>query len=148
MPVENPKEVLVVGAGVGGLEVALALRSLAPGSVNVRMLAPERHFTYRPLSVEEPFGRSRTVQVELAAIAEERNFELVRDALDRIDVHGHRVTTQDHRSFGYDALVLALGARATVAVPGALTFRGPRDVPRLRAALEELRDVEHPHVVF
>ena len=142
------KEVLVVGAGVGGLEVALALRTLAPGSVRVRMLAPERHFTYRPLSVGEPFGRSRTVQIELASIARDRGFELVRDAMDRIDAAAHRVTTQDGRTLDYDALVLALGARAAVAVPGALTFRGPRDVTRLRAALEELRDVERPHVVF
>src|SRR3982751_1760557 len=133
-----PKDVLLVGAGVGGLEAALALRPLAPGSVNVTVLAPERHFTYRPLSVGQPFGRSRTVQVELAAIAAERGFTLVRDALDRVEPEAHRIVTQDGRTLGYDALVLSLGARPAVAVPGALTFRGPRDVPRVTEALEPL----------
>src|SRR5215213_2251798 len=114
MPTHDPTEVLIAGAGVGGLETALALRTLAPGSVRVRMLAPERHFTYRPLSVGEPFGRSRTVQVELARIAEERGFDLMRDALDRIDVDAHRLVTQDGRTLAYDALVLALGARPAV----------------------------------
>ena len=144
----DPKDVLIVGAGVGGLETALALRTLAPASVNVRMLAPERHFTYRPLSVGEPFGRSRTMQVELARIAQERGFELIRDALDRVEPGKHRVITQDGRRLGYDALVLALGARPAAAVPGALTFRGPRDVPRVTKALDALRGNEHPKVVF
>src|SRR5215213_3446172 len=115
MPTHDPTEVLIAGAGVGGLETALALRALAPTSVRVRMLAPERHFTYRPLAVGEPFGRSRTVQVELARIAEERGFELVRDALDRVEPDEHRVRTQDGRSLAYDSLVLAMGARPAVA---------------------------------
>jgi sulfide:quinone oxidoreductase len=144
----DPREVLIVGAGVGGLETALALRALAPGSVRVRMLAPERHFTYRPLAVGEPFGRSRTVQVELSRVAEERGFELIRDALDRIDPGAHRVHTQDGRRLDYGSLVLALGARPVAAVDGALTFRGPRDVPRVSEALQRLRTLERPRITF
>ena len=45
---------------------------------------------------------------------------------------------EDGRTVGYDHLVLALGARAKDALPGALTFGGPADVERLRIALEEL----------
>jgi sulfide:quinone oxidoreductase len=112
------------------------------------MLAPERHFTYRPLAVGEPFGRSRTVQVELARIAEERGFELIRDALDRIEPDAHRVHTQDGRRLDYGSLVLALGARPVAAVDGALTFRGPRDVPRVSEALQRLRTLERPRIAF
>src|SRR6266536_1819670 len=47
--------VLVAGAGVAGLETALALRALAPEFVSVELVAPETEFTYRPLAVTEPF---------------------------------------------------------------------------------------------
>ena len=48
----------------------------------------------------------------------------------------------------YDTLLLALGARAEEAVPGALTFRGPEDSARLRAALEHLHAGEPLRVAF
>src|ERR671930_630440 len=38
----------------------------------------------------------------------------------------------------YDALLVAVGARADVAVPGALTFSGPRDVGAFRRLLDDL----------
>jgi sulfide:quinone oxidoreductase len=130
--------VLIVGGGVGGLETALALKALASDSVDITMLAPQRHFVYRPLAVNEPFGRAGTVQVELAAIAEERGFELVRDTLDSVDPDAREVLTQDGRRIAYDELVLAMGAWPVAAVPGAFTFRGPRDSARLQEALEAL----------
>ena len=48
----------------------------------------------------------------------------------------------------YDALLLALGARPEEAIPGALTFRGPDDVVRLRDALERLHSGEPLRVAF
>jgi NADH dehydrogenase FAD-containing subunit len=47
--------VVVGGAGVAGLETALALRALANGLVSVQLVSPEIEFTYRPLAVAEPF---------------------------------------------------------------------------------------------
>jgi hypothetical protein len=49
------QRVLVAGAGVAGLETALALRALAPDVASVELLAPEREFVYRPMAVAEPF---------------------------------------------------------------------------------------------
>src|SRR5438270_11263250 len=138
------KNVLVAGGGVGGLEAVLALRALAPGSVRVRMLSPDTHFAYRPLSVAEPFGRARPVRVDLAALAAERDVELVHGAVARIE--DRWVVTTEDDAFDYDALILAVGARPAVAVPGSLTFRGPRDVDRVRAALERLADEERPQI--
>jgi sulfide:quinone oxidoreductase len=140
--------VLVAGAGVGGLEAALALRARAGEFVRVDVMAPERCFTYRPLSVNEPFGEAGTVQAQLRDIAAERGFGLIRDALESVDAAGKRVRTQDGTMLGYDALVLALGARPVTAVPGAVTFRGPRDVRRLAAALEAVADRPSPAITF
>ena len=145
---DDRTRVLIGGAGVGGLEAALALRAIAPERLRVDVLAPERHFTYRPLAVGEPFDRSRTVQADLRAIASERGFGLIRDVVGRVDTDTNRVVTQGGQVLEYDALMLSLGARPRTAVPGALTFRGPRDAERLRGALEAVAELPEPSITF
>ncbi|MEA2124444.1 MAG: sulfide:quinone oxidoreductase [Solirubrobacteraceae bacterium] len=141
------RNVVVVGGGVGGLEAALALCSLAEDRVSVTMLATERHLVYRPLSVGVPFGKAQLLRAELAAIAAERGFALRHERLTAVDLDAQTVTTGTGVR-DYDALVLAIGATATPAVGGALTFTGPRDIDRLRTALEELASHGGGRVVF
>jgi glycine/D-amino acid oxidase-like deaminating enzyme len=45
--------VLVVGAGVAGLEFVLALAERAPDRADVEVVAPESGFGYRPFAVAE-----------------------------------------------------------------------------------------------
>jgi sulfide:quinone oxidoreductase len=49
-----------------------------------------------------------------------------------------QIDTRDGPPVRYDALLLALGAHPTLAVPGALTFAGPRDVLALKEAIDDL----------
>jgi sulfide:quinone oxidoreductase len=139
---------VIVGGGVGGLEAALALKSLAFDHVDVTMVTPERHFTYRPLAVGEPFGVATAWRFELDAIARESNFTLIRDALDHVDPNLSRIVTQDRATIDFDALILAIGARAREAVPGAITFRGPQDAERVSEALRNLPSGEPSRIVF
>ena len=131
--------VLVAGGGVAGLETVLALQELAGDRLEIELLAPGRHFTYRPLAVAEPFGSGAVRRLSLAAIAADRNVRLHRDAVARVLPGERLVETQDRKRIAYDALVLALGARPVEAVPGALTFRGPRDAGRVAEIVERLR---------
>ena len=143
------RTVLIAGGGVGGLEAALALQSLAGERFDIELLAPERHFTYRPLAVAEPFGRAATIKVEVARIAADRGFGVTRDALDSVLTEERAVVTHDGCQIAYDDLVLALGARPRVAVPGALTFRGPQDVARVTKALHAVEtDCHRLRVAF
>ena len=48
---DSRMDVVVAGAGVAGLETALALNAIAREHVAVEVIAPEREFTYRPLAV-------------------------------------------------------------------------------------------------
>jgi len=48
--------VLVAGGGVAGLATVLALQDAAGDRVARELLAPARHFVYRPLAVVEPFA--------------------------------------------------------------------------------------------
>ena len=132
------QHVVIAGGGVAALEAALALRALAAGRVHVTVLAPDRHFTYRPLAVGEPFGQGHATRYELQAIADDRGFAFVRDAVATVDADARELDTQDGYRIRYDRLVLALGARPRRSVEGALAFRGPQDAPRVAEALREL----------
>jgi sulfide:quinone oxidoreductase len=127
--------VLVVGGGVAGLETALALRSLAPGLVDVEILAPEHHFWYRPLAVAEPFGLGTAGSFELADLAAEAGALFTPGALEHVNT-ARKVAVETHGvELEYDSLVIAAGARPEPALRGALTFRGPADSDTFRSLL-------------
>jgi sulfide:quinone oxidoreductase len=136
MPANRPPKILVAGGGIAGLETVLALQSLAPGSFDIELLAPERHFVQRPTGTGAPFEPIRAIRSELSAIAEDCGIDLTRDALDRVDAAGHQAVTQGGGRMAYDVLVLALGARPVAAVDGALPFRGWQDAAAVEDALE------------
>jgi sulfide:quinone oxidoreductase len=148
MPTSRPTRVLVAGAGVAGLEAVLALQSLAGDRLELELLAPERHFIYRPLAVTEPFSAGSARRIPLAAIAADRGVLLQRDALARVLPDDHAVETQGGARLEYDSLVIALGARPVEAIRGALTFRGPQDAGRVAEIVEGLREGALRRVAF
>ena len=133
-----PFHAVIAGGGPAALEGALKLQLLAGDRVRITLVAPEPAFPYRPLSVAEPFGLAPVVRFSLPRLAAERGFAYVQDALASVDVAARQLRTTGGETIAYDALLVAIGARAEVALPGALTFRGSEDVPALRNALEAL----------
>ncbi|MFZ0974861.1 MAG: hypothetical protein WAN22_21710, partial [Solirubrobacteraceae bacterium] len=94
--------VLIAGGGVAGLEALLALRDLAGDRVDLRLLAPEAEFVYRPMAVGEPFGRGRADRQPLAEIASEFEAELVQAALVEVDAVGRAAVTGAGQRVPYD----------------------------------------------
>jgi sulfide:quinone oxidoreductase len=116
--------------------------------VEVELLAPEHHFFYRPLAVAEPFDAGRVHRWELDDLARAAGAQFTPGALERIDARSHVAETDLGLVLEYDAVMLACGATPHVAVPGALTFRGPADVDALRDLLDEVARGEVERVVF
>src|SRR5215216_2293648 len=94
MPSYRPTRVLVAGGGVAGVETVLALQALAGDRLQIELLAPGRHFTYRPLAVAEPFHSGSVQRIPLDAIAADRGVRLHRDALGRVSGDERAVETQ------------------------------------------------------
>jgi sulfide:quinone oxidoreductase len=140
--------VVVAGAGVAGLEMALALEAIAREYVSVELIAPEREFTYRPLAVAEPFQVGEVRRFPLDRLVGGAGAELRNGSLVGVDAEAKRALLGDGQSVDYDALVLALGAQPRDAVPGALTFRGPEDRPVLAGLLERVTAGELRRLVF
>jgi sulfide:quinone oxidoreductase len=133
----TPFHVVVAGAGVAALEAALALRALAGDLVRVELIAPEAEFTYRPLSVAEPFRTDEVRRFPLETLVDAAGATLRSDSLASVEPEQKRVHLADGDAVDYDAFVLAVGTRPREAVVGALTFRGPQDGPALVALLEQ-----------
>jgi sulfide:quinone oxidoreductase len=79
---------------------------------------------------------------------EDFDVELVRDTLDWVAPDVQRVLTGAGDEIGYDALVLALGARRRPAWDHVLTFGGPGDSDAMRALVDEVERGDVASVAF
>jgi sulfide:quinone oxidoreductase len=140
--------VLIAGGGVAALEAALALRALAVDRVDIELVAPEHEFTYRPLSVAEPFRVGEMRRFPLDRLAEAAGARLREGSLASVDADRQIVRTLAGDELEYDFLVLATGARPVVAVPNALTFGGSQDGPRIATMLEDAVSGRLRSIVF
>ena len=107
--------------------------------VEVEILDPADAFVYRPLLVAEPFGlETHMTTLDLAPIVEAAGGRHIRDALESVQPAERIVTTASGTRIGYDALVVAPGARPVEALPGALTFGADAERGRFGELLGEL----------
>ena len=132
-----PLRVLVAGGGVAGLETVLALRALAGRRVAITLLAAEPEFVVRAGAIGEPFDRSLGRRLVLSEVAAEQEATLVVGRLRGVEPAA-RVAITDLGRLHYDVLVVAAGAVATEALPGAVTFRGGAEVGAMRAVVDDL----------
>jgi sulfide:quinone oxidoreductase len=147
-PKNDELRVLIAGGGVAALEAALALQHEAVGRVRVELVAPEEHFTYRPLAVAEPFRVGEVRTFPLGEMVEAAGATLRGDTIASVDTDAHVVRTGAGKRISYDVLLLAFGARPVEAVPGALTFRGPEDGPGLARILADAKEGRGRRLAF
>lgn len=140
--------VVIAGAGVAGLEAALALHAVAEDRVSVEVVSPDTEFVYRPLAVAAPFGAGEVRRFPVRNLVEDANASLTEATVRSVDPDRKTVETADGGELDYDLLLLALGARAVPAVPGAVTFRGPGDEAALGDVLRATREGAVRRLVF
>ena len=135
--------VAIAGGGVAALETLLALRALAPELTEITMIAPNAEFVYRPMTVREPFAYPEASRYALAPIAADHGARLVAEELAWIDPQQRIAYTASNAQVEYDALVLALGARAQPRYEHAITV----DDRKLDETMHGLiQDVEEGYV--
>jgi sulfide:quinone oxidoreductase len=121
-PSPDKLRVVIVGAGVAGLECLLALSHLAPEHADVTLIAPNSEFVYRPMTVGEPFAHGAAARYSLQRIASDADAELLAGELDWIDPERQSIQTKTGETIEYDALVLALGAHVHTRYKHAITI--------------------------
>lgn len=140
--------IIVAGAGVAGLEGLIALRELAGERIELELIAPEREFEYRPLAVLATFGEAPRTAIDVASIAGAVGAHVVEDAVTAVDPARRSVVLRSGAPRPYDGLLLAPGARAVEAVPGAITFGVPGGGARVRAVLAAAESGRMHRLVF
>jgi sulfide:quinone oxidoreductase len=134
----STKRIVIAGGGFAALEAALALQALAKERVQITLISPNAGFAYRPSATLEAFDDAPPITYGLDAIAADLGATYHRAGLEAVASQPRWVRLDSGMKLGYDFLILAVGARASVGVPGALTFRDQRDLGRLRILLDEV----------
>jgi sulfide:quinone oxidoreductase len=140
--------VVVAGGGFAAVEVALALRAIAGREPGISLVSPDPVLAYRPAATLEAFSDASPLVFDLSTIAADLGVRYHRTRVESVDRARRRVGLRSGGRLTYDALVLATGARASVGIPGAMTFRDQRDLPGFRDLLRELDEDRVGSLVF
>jgi sulfide:quinone oxidoreductase len=116
-------QVVVCGGGIAAAEALLRLRRLAGDAIELRVMAPNDELVYRPLAVREPFTYMPARRYPLRRIAVDSGAEFTKDALLSVDLDERIIHTGGGSEVGYDALLVAVGARMDEPYGRAVTFR-------------------------
>jgi sulfide:quinone oxidoreductase len=141
-------KVVIAGGGAAGVEALLWLHAELGLDADLELIAPAEDYVHRALAVLEPFGRGEVRTVPLEKIAADCHARHRRDSLAGVDPERRVARTAAGEEVAYDALLIALGAAAVEALPGALTYRGAPDTDAIRDLLERLRDGKSRRVSF
>jgi sulfide:quinone oxidoreductase len=142
------QKVLVAGGGIAGTELALALKDLAEGRVEVDIWDPRHEFVFKPFAVGEPYGTSRAFRYDMRRLGERGGALFHVGGITSVDTVRKLAVTSDGKRLSYDFLVVASGVRMLSAVPGAVTFWGAVDEGLVGRVIAELRAGVLRHVVF
>ncbi len=140
--------VAICGGGVAGIEALLALREILDVRPHIDLVAPDPDFVYTPMAVAEPFGLSPPRRFDLGVIAQDLGAELHVGSLARLDTENSRLELDDGSAVPYDAAIVAVGARPTAWLQGALCFGGPRDTGAFQELLSRIADGRVSSVAF
>jgi sulfide:quinone oxidoreductase len=135
---DDMPRIVIAGGGIAGLEALIALRVHLGRGVEIELLEANTDLVERQRAVAEPFGGERARHFDLVRIAADHGAHLRPDRLSSVDTEQRHLRTVRGDTLDYDALLVAVGASSDVAVPGALTFSGPRDVGAFSALLADL----------
>jgi sulfide:quinone oxidoreductase len=138
-PDEQPLRVVVAGAGVGGLETMVALRSLVGHRAALTLVAPQDDFTVHALEVFEPFGLGHAQRYPISGLAADLDATFHRDAVVRVERDDRTVQLQSGDELVYDRLVLAVGAFPCPAYEHGLCFTRAHDADAFDAVVDDLR---------
>jgi sulfide:quinone oxidoreductase len=118
------------------------------GAVSIELLASKERLEYRPLAVAEPFGDLEPKSFSLADIARDQGARLRMGVIGEVESADHTVRTAAGEHIAYDVLLVAVGARASSALPGAVTLGGSGRTNPIRNLLRELEEERVSRIAF
>ena len=144
----QPLRVVVAGGGIAAAEVLLALRDLAADRVSLTLVSPSDELVIPALSVAEPFALGHAQRYALVDLLTRVAGDLVAGALATVDAPQREIHLTDGQTLGFDALVIAIGARPVARVEHATTWWPGGDPDTLGGLLRDLEEGYTKRVAF
>jgi sulfide:quinone oxidoreductase len=132
--------VVICGGGIAAVEGLLRLRRLVGDAADVTLLAPNEELRYRPVAVQEPFSRPAARRYSLRQIARRANADWVQEALEWVDPDGQVAHTVEGAALEYDALLIAVGARAEVPYEHVTVFDDAHADDTYRGVVQDIEE--------
>ncbi|MGG6293774.1 NAD(P)/FAD-dependent oxidoreductase [Leptolyngbya sp. AN02str] len=103
--------IVVIGAGLGGLPTAYELRHLLPAQHTVTLISEQPKFTFIPGLVRVALDMAPLdhFQLELDPLAKQHGLEFVNSRVTVFDPHMKRITVENGQTVDYDYAVIATG---------------------------------------
>lgn len=117
----EPREVLIVGGGIGSIEALMALADLGDRRLRVRLVASHPSFVLRPQTVGEPWG-GPPLRIDLERLCRAFDARFVKGTVTAVDAAAHEVSTAGGERLSYERLLLAPGARLALPYAGSRTL--------------------------
>jgi sulfide:quinone oxidoreductase len=104
--------VVIIGAGLGGLPTAYELRHLLPSHHTVTLISEHAKFTFIPglVRVALDLAPLDHFQLELSPLAQQHGLELLNSKVSALDPHTKRITVENGQTIEYDYVVIATGS--------------------------------------
>jgi sulfide:quinone oxidoreductase len=131
--------VCVVGAGTAGLEGLLSARERLGPDVELKLIAPEREFRYRPMSRDSLFRSAPEGGLAIADLVAHVGATWIADRAAAVREDESCVVTRDGDMVDFDLLLLAAGARRDRTLDQGYLWQRGGDPAFLDQIISELR---------
>lgn len=137
IPPHRCSTVVVAGAGMAGIEAALALRAFAgDGAAAVTVVDPGGRFAIAATAAGSAFDIAPSVDLPLSRVVACAGATLRRSRVVAVDARRRLAMLAGGELLGFDTLIVAVGARLAPLLPEGLNFRGHSDVGELRSLVQ------------
>src|SRR4051812_9018736 len=101
--------VVIVGAGIAGLEALIALHELANDLVDVTLVTPSDHLTIKAWGVLAPFEDAPASAYDVERVCADHGAAYRQDAVHAVQRAHRQVLTRSGATLAYDSLIVAIG---------------------------------------
>ncbi len=104
-------EIVVIGAGIGGLPMAYDLKKEIRDEDNITVISNNSYFQFTPSNPWAAVGwrKREDITIDLAPVLAKQGISFINDGLAKIDPENNLLTLESGREVSYDYVVIATG---------------------------------------